>query len=123
MLALGVMFNVECLKFNAMENDKEIIIKKYLRDYEPVAHSGEPRVACGEANPLGTSATPPIHCAAEGEFIERVVVKTTEDIIRELEDIVEIETNDVVAVMLAEGYDLMRRNDVFGWAMRYRVER
>lgn len=106
-----------------MENDKEIIIKKYLRDYEPVAHSGEPRVACGEANPLGTSATPPIHCVAEGEFIERVVVKTTEDIIRELEDIVEIETNDVVAVMLAEGYDLMRRNEVFGWAMRYRVER
>lgn len=74
-----------------MENDKEIIIKKYLRGFEPVTYSGE--------------------------FSGRIVVKTSEDIIRELEDIVELETNDVVAVMLAEGYDLMRRNEVFGWGL------
>ena len=84
-----------------METDKEIIIKKYLRAFEPFSEGQGTR----------------------NEVQGRVVVKTTEDIIRELEDIVEIETNDVVAVMLAEGYDLMRRNDVFGWAMRYRVER
>ena len=81
-----------------MENDKEIIIKKYLRGFEPVAQSGESRVE-------------------RGEFSGRVVVKTSEDIIRELADIVEIEINDVVAVMLAEGYDLMRRNEVFGWGL------
>lgn len=82
-----------------METDKEIIIKKYLRGFEPVAQSGESR-------------------AESGEFSGRVVVKTSEDIIRELADIVEIETKDVVAVMLAEGYDLLRRNEVFGWVMR-----
>lgn len=76
-----------------MEEDKEIIIKKYLRDFAP--------------------------CSTEQG---RVVIKTSEDIIRELEDIVELETNDVVAVMLAEGYDLMRRNEVYGWAMRVNGE-
>lgn len=92
-----------------MENDKEIIIKKYLSAFEPVAHSGESE--CLMCN---------VKCLTESSSQGRVVVKTSEDIIRELEDIVELETNDVVAVMLAEGYDLMRRNEVFGWAMRLR---
>lgn len=92
------------IKFNAMENEMNVayvVLRKYLSAFEPVAHIGESIVE-------------------RGEFSGRVVVKTSEDIIRELEDIVELETNDVVAVMLADGYDLMRRNEVFGWALRLR---
>lgn len=77
-------------------NVAQEVLLKYLRGYAPISEEQGTR----------------------NEEQGRVVVKTTEDIIRELEDIVEIETNDVVAVMLAEGYDLMRRNEVFGWAMR-----
>lgn len=100
-----------------METDKEIIIKKYLREYEPVAHSGESSVECGEATPLGAKVKSGEMSVEGGEFVGHVVVKTSEDIIRELADIVEIEINDVVAVMLAEGYDLMRRNEVYGWGL------
>ena len=115
------------IKFNVMENDKEIIIKKYLSAFEPVVQSGESRVERG--NQSGVSRVESgereslmcnVKSLTESSSQGRVVVKTSEDIIRELEDIVELETNDVVAVMLAEGYDLMRRNEVFGWAMRLR---
>lgn len=87
----------------------QVVLKKYLREYEPVAHDS---LTCNVYRLLDSCGTP----------MGRILIKTSEDIIRELEDIVELETNDVVAVMLAEGYDLMRRNEVYGWAMRVNGE-
>lgn len=54
------------------------------------------------------------------EITEDVILKTTEQIESEIQDMVEPKEGEVATLMLEAGYQVIYRDGRHGWALRYR---